>query len=255
MRIRTLTVLSLCGLAIACADESAEHLRAAVSGYTGSFLTLRSTLSLSFRGQTREGKGESPVVCVNAGGLLVTSNPELPAGVNIDFKSLQVVQTDGKEIEVKVVGRDADYGLLFLKPTAKDAPALPAAPVAREKALELGDEVFLLRRLTSVHPEPFCQSSRVISVIQKPRLMYMVADAAGSNCVVLDAEGKLVGLTTVVKEPDPDSGQMHPLLVVLPMARVLEAAKSIEENPEAEKKPEVEGEGKNEAPEGGEEKK
>jgi len=245
MRILSrLPVLALCGLAAAAplvADESAEHLRSAVNGYSGTYLTLRLVMEASFRGQSREVKGESPLIALEANGLLVTPNPEGPPGMGLDFKSLQVVLADGKEVEAKVVGRDADYGFLFLKPAAKDAPALPQAPAAREKALELGDEIFLVRRLSSVHPEALCNQTRIVSVLQKPRLMYLVAENSGPGCLALDAEGKLVGVTAVVKEPDPDSGQMRPLLVVLPMARVMEVAKAIQENPEPEpeKKPEA----------------
>ena len=247
---------TICILALACAsvraDETADRLRAAATGAQGSVFTLKVVLEIQIHGQTQEIKPQVPVLLLDGTGLLVSPNPEAminaPAGLNlnIEAKSYQLVLPDGKELEARSVGRDAELGLLFLRLTAKDAPALGAPPATRAKPVELGDELYVVRRLSSTHPEPFCNASRVVSVVQKPRLMYLVSETSGAGGLVLSTEGEVVGLTSVVKEQDPDSGRSSQMLVVLPFSQVLETAKGIHEEPAEEKPKEPEGKGEKE---------
>jgi hypothetical protein len=245
--ILTVTVLAAASLASG-ADETAARVRAAATRGQESVFILKSLVSIAIQGQEQEVKIETPAVVLDGSGLMVAPNPEelfgnLPQGASLAAKSFRLIQAEGKEVEAKVVGRDTDFGLLFLRLDGKEGPAPAPLAAVHKGALQLGDQIFLLRRLSSAHPEPICQDSRVTSVVQKPRLMYMVSDSPGPCSVALTPEGELVGLTVVVKEQDAESGRTNQMMVVLPIAQVQEAAKGIREEAPA---PETPGE---EAPE------
>lgn len=229
MRATALALIALGACFAATADETAGKVRAAAGKAQAAVLTLRSVLTVEFQGQQQEHKVETPAVMM--GGLLVAPNPEdlvaanLPPGVASTASGFKLVVAEGKEVEAKVVGRDTDFGLLFLKLEGGEAP--PALPAARREALQLGDPVVVMSRLSSTHPEILCVESRVCSVIQKPRLMYMVVDLLNPGSVAMTPEGELVGLVATVKEADPDGGRDNVLRVVLPMAQIEEAAKGI----------------------------
>lgn len=215
------------------ADETATRVRAAAAKGQEATFTLRALITIDVQGQTREGRVEVPAMVLDASGLLVAPNPEagVPANLNVSTKGYRLITADGKESEAKVVGRDADFGLVFLRLTEnKEALKAAAPPPAADKAAELGDEVLVVRKLSASHPDPVCELARVTSVVQKPRLMYLLSEAAGPGCAALSGEGNLLGLTVVVQERDPDSGRATNMLVVLPIAQVVEAAKGIRED-------------------------
>lgn len=235
------TIVAAASLA-AGADETSSQVRAAATCGQGSVFILKSLVAIEMRGQEQEVKIETPAVVLDGSGLMVAPNPEelfgnLPQGANLAAKSFRLILAEGREVEAKVVGRDADFGLLFLRLDGKEGPAPAPVAVVHKDALQLGDPLFLLRRLSSAHPEPICQESRVTSVVQKPRLMYMVSDSPGPCSVALTPAGELVGLTVVVKEQDAESGRKNQLMVVLPIAQVQEAAKGIREEPPAPEAP------------------
>lgn len=230
-------------LGAAAADETAARLRAAVDACQGAVHTLKCVVEISFRGQTQELKPEVPVLVLDATGLAVSPDPAkmirfsgagqgAMQGISVDTKQLLLVHADGKEQEAKSVGRDADFGLLFLR--TQDGKPLGCLPAVRGKPLEIGDEVFLVRRLSSAHPEPFCKAARIVTVMQKPRLMYLLSEE-GAGCVAMSSEGEVVGVSVVVKETDADSGRESSMNVVLPMAQILEAARGIHEDGDGDK--------------------
>ena len=239
--IMTWSLLAAASLASG-ADETASHVRAATTRGQESVFILKSLVSIEMRGQEQEVKLETPAVVLDGTGLMVAPNPEemfsqLPQGANLAAKSFRLALAEGKEVEAKVVGRETDFGLIFLRLDGKEGPAPAPLATVHKDALQLGDQLFLLRRLSSAHPEPICQESRVTSVVQKPRLMYMVSDSPGPCSVALTPEGELVGLTVVVKEQDPDSGRTNQLMVVLPIAQIQEAAKGIRDEAPAPETP------------------
>ena len=240
--MKRLWLLAALAVASVAADETSDHVKAALARSRGAVHTLKSVVALEFQGKSMEAKVETPALVLDASGLLVAPNPEelmgLPEGVAATTKSFQLVTAEGKELEAKTVGRDAEFGLIFVRLTEKDAPALPALPAAAAAPLELGDEVLLLGQLSSRHPEPICLSTRVTSVILKPRRMYLTSEGLGIGNIAMAPNGDPVGLTARVKEKDPDSGRENVLVVVLPMAQVTEAAKAVQaEVPKAQEAP------------------
>lgn len=235
------TVLAAASLA-AGADETATRVRAVATRGQEVVFLLKAVVSIEVQGQEQELKIEALAVVLDSSGLMVTSDPEgrlagLPAGAGVSTKGFQLVLADGSEAGVKVVGRDTDFGLIFLRLSGKDAPALPSPLAVHGAALQLGDQVFLLQRNSLSHPEIACFESRVTSVMQKPRLMYMISTAACPCCVALTPEGKLVGLTVTVKEQDPENGRVSQMMVVLPIAQVQEVAKGIRDGAPADETP------------------
>lgn len=224
----------------ALADETADRIRASVAAAQPSVHLLRCVVEVEFQGQTQELKIEVPVLSLDAGGLLVAPNPEqflgqLAQRANLQTKGFQLVLPDGKEQDAKSVGRDSDTGLLFLRLEEKGAAPKPMAVHA--SALQMGDVVFSLRRVSSSHPEMICQDVRVTAVLQKPRLMYMISAGMGPGTPILAEDGKLVGLFLAVRDTDAE-GRANQLGVVLPMAQIADIAKGIHEEEGEEASPE-----------------
>ena len=231
---------ALAAASSAVADETSDSVKTALARSRGAVHTLKSVVALEFQGRSMDAKVETTALVLDASGLLVAPNPEdlmqgLPPGCGVSTKSFLLVTSEGKELEARTVGRDAEFGLLFLRLTEKDAPALPALPAAQAAPLELGDPLLLVGQLSSRHQEPICVTTRVSSVIQKPRRMYLTSEGLGLGIVALAPNGDPVGLTARVKEKDPDSEKENAILVVLPMAQVTEAAKAVHEEKPAEK--------------------
>lgn len=232
--------LALVALTPLAADELAEKVRAAVARSEGSVFMVKCLISFEMGGQSGEAKVEVPATVLDDSGLLVVPNPEqmlggMAARATLQTKGFQLVLADGKELDAKSVGRDADTGLLFLR--LNDPAGAALKPLAsKADPLKLGDTLFLLRRLSLTHPEMICQDARVTSVIQKPRLMYLVSDNMGPGTLVLGEDGSLIGLNLVVRETNAEGKPMQ-LQVVLPMAQVTEIAKGIREGDEAAPEP------------------
>lgn len=234
MRARAILALPL-ALAVvtsAASDELAEKVRAAVARSEGSVFMVKCLIAFEMGGQSGEAKVEVPAAVLDDSGLLVVPNPEqmlggMAARATLQTKGFQLVLADGKELDAKSVGRDADTGLLFLRLNDPDGLALKPL-VSKADPLKLGDTLFLLRRLSLTHPEMICQDVRVTSVVQKPRLMYLVSANMGPGTLVLDEDGSLIGLNLVVRETNAE-GQTVQIQVVLPMAQVTEIAKGIRE--------------------------
>ena len=187
-------------------------------------------------------------------GLIVTSNTaanpaESPfffdAELKVDsqVKGTKLIRKDGTEVALKIVLRDKDLDLMFLRPEKKiDLPHVGLKKKGPE--LALGDHVITLSRLGAVGDrQPRVAVGRVQAVVDKPRRFYVAGGGAGMalpGCPVFTAKGELVGIGIIRAISRKArggfirrAGSPTTLPVVLPVADVLEDMEQIEE-PEAE---------------------
>ena len=164
------------------------------------------------------------------------------AGISVDTQITQakIVLADGKEIPGKVVLRDKDLDLIYVRPDDKTLE-LKHLPIDKGAELSVLSPVILLGRLDrSADRAPTVRIERVSAVVEKPRLMYTLAMGVDSmndfGAPVLDQEGNPVGLMLVKLAPAGagrsvlSSGFLSP--VVMPGEQVAKITKQALEAPD-----------------------
>ena len=154
----------------------------------------------------------------------------------------------GQEIPAKIVLRDRDLDLAFVRPAQKPANPAPFVDFAADAKLQPLDEMIILDRLGKAAGRiPGVRIDRVQAVMEKPRTFYVPsAEALRSSpgAPVFSSDGKVVGLISLRIVPGAAQRQGASgspddtfLFVVLPAADVLEVAKQAPEEAVQEKKP------------------
>ena len=152
-----------------------------------------------------------------------------------EITDVKILLAEGKEIPAKVILRDRDLDLAFIRPT--EAPAEPMASVdlTQDTAPEVLDEVVVLGRLGDVgNRAPSVALDRVQSIVTKPRTFYITGIntwMAGLGCPVFSLDGKAVGVLVVRSIPGSGSGGPggDSMPVVLPCEDILEVAQQVPE--------------------------
>lgn len=199
-------------LAAPRADPSAQLQRALAAKYKPSLVTLSLVVKLSSGGYEDQSEMEASGFLLDASGLVVTTNTAIdPAaayaggseGMGASMSSrvvgVKIVTTDGQEIAAKVVLRDKDKNLAFVRPLKKPAKALTGVNFQTSASAQLGDPVYLLGRLGKTGGRALeIKAERIVSVLDKPRRMY-VLDAYSYLYVgnlAFNEKGQPLGLLT-----------------------------------------------------------
>jgi len=153
---------------------------------------------------------------------------------------LKIRLPDGREMPAKIVLRDEDLDLAFIRPTAKPAAPLVAINLAESAKPALLEEMVVLSRLGRVGGWASSAALADISaVIERPRTFYVLGGAPSAmGTPAFSTGGKLVGLLTL-RQVDPGRSSMFSMMggaeamgllpVILPAADVLEIAKQATE--------------------------
>lgn len=146
------------------------------------------------------------------------------AGVSVTTESsdLRYRLADGKEVPVRVVLRDKDLDLAFLRPTDKPAAPLAAIdnPVARVAPIDL---LVVLQRFPEIAGwQATALFAEVQAVVDKPRTFYIVNSGA-FGAPVFDTAGRFVGIVLRLRNDTGDGPSAPP--IVLPAADIREVAK------------------------------
>ncbi len=226
-------------------------------------------MQASFMGQddSREMKQEVTGVVVDPSGLVVTSL----AGTNIagalassvmdgdssnspkvssNITSVKILLTDGKELPGKVVLRDKDLDLAFIRPATKPADPLPALDLAKTSSPGILDPVVIVRRQGSVANRSLDVTlDRIHSVVEKPRTFYVPTSTGlipSLGSPVFSMDGSVVGLMLLRMLPKSSSsawletgsaGLPGVLPIILPASEIAAAAKQAPEKEEVQEGP------------------
>ena len=148
---------------------------------------------------------------------------------------------DARELSARIVLRDEDLDLAFLRPTVRPEGALVALDLADEGRPALLDPVIVLSRLGRVGGwTPAASLQTIGAIIERPRRFYVTeTGAAGSmGTPAFTTAGKVVGLLTMrsVRAGRPGmfsmmggSEGMGLLPVILPAADIREIARQAPE--------------------------
>ena len=149
--------------------------------------------------------------------------------------------SDGKELPARIVLRDEDLDLAFLRPTTKPDKPLVAINLADEGKPTLLDPVVVLTRLGRVGGwAPAASLQTIGAIIEKPRTFYVIetGSAGGMGTPAFTPSGKVVGLLTMRSIQSGRSGMFSMmsgseglglLPVILPAADVRDIAQQAPE--------------------------
>ncbi|MBI3991607.1 MAG: serine protease [Candidatus Omnitrophica bacterium] len=212
-------------------DKEEEVLRSVQAKYQDTVLAVKYVLKMSSAlsgqgGMPEEQKGESAGTVIDSSGLLVISNTELRGAAAIfdmmdtssmggkmdisvvpsDFK---VVMPNGSELPAKLVAQDSDLDLAFIRIESKEKLALNVVPFVKNSAANIGDIVITIGRLSeNLNREPLSYHNQVISIIRKPRVMYMVTGLGNTGCPVFNMDSKAIGILLM----RPSSVKRNPMM-------------------------------------------
>jgi S1-C subfamily serine protease len=148
--------------------------------------------------------------------------------------------SNGRELPAKIVLRDEDLDLAFLRPTTKPETPLVALDLTDAAKPALLDQVLVLSRLGRVGGwTAGAALYDVGAIIEKPRTFYVLAGASsGVGTPAFLTNGRVVGLLTL-RQIDAGRASMASMMggtesmgmlgVILPAADVLEIAKQAPE--------------------------
>jgi S1-C subfamily serine protease len=154
---------------------------------------------------------------------------------------LKIRTADGREVTAKIVLRDEDLDLAFIRPATKPEKPMVAVNLSDPARPALLDPVVILSRLGRVGGwTPAAKMEAIGAIIEKPRTFYVIENgiAGGMGTPAFTPSGKVVGLLTLRSVQSGRVGmmammggpeQLGLLPVILPAGDVLEIAKQAPE--------------------------
>ena len=181
----------------------------------------------------RENESEVFATVLNDDGVMVTSNLAADPssalrsnqpGIKIEsnIKSAKLIQKDGTELALKIVLRDKDLDLMFLRPEKKAKLANVGMGKTGAK-LALVDDLLVLSRLGAIGDRELKVAiTRVQAVITKPRRFYVTDFLTGMTalgCPVFNSKGQMAGLVVMRIQTEARGNRLP---VILPVADIAE---------------------------------
>jgi len=255
---------------MAHADPTADVARTIIDKYKDAVVTFNVVIKVS-GGPFQDDENtelEAQGFVLDASGLIVTTNAAIDpvsmmAGIpgaeerlgKITTKvvSVRILGANGDDIPAKVVLRDTDRNLAFIRPLTP--PATPPAFVDLKTAgpAKVGDGVYVVSKMgKSGNRGPQIGFTRVSGQIERPRLVYVIQPVSGAGSpgnLVFNDQGQPLGLLNFRLSASRRSsfafGGSDSLEVVIPADDVAEIAqeapqvKDVKEAPEPAKKVEA----------------
>ena len=265
MNARTFAALAAVLLLIAApaAAQTSEERAAArdhLAKRSSAIVTVLATVKL--RGMPGPGQGEemedtvqANAVVLDGTGLTVTALSQLdpsetlkrifsgmpgapPMDLAVEQSNIRLRLEGGQEVPARIVLRDKDLDLVFLRPTTAPASPMPSVDMSTPAKAQPADLVFVLQRFGETASwKTGIAFGTVQAVVDKPRTLYVIAaqtvGGGGLGAPVFDAGGRFLGV--MVMRPQSTgrpsmfsmmSGDIGGLLpVVLPVEEILELSK------------------------------
>jgi len=161
-------------------------------------------------------------------------------GITSEPTDVKMRLPDGREFTAKIVLRDEDLDLAFIRPTSPLDKPLVAVNLAESARPSLLDEVVVISRLGRVGGWTSAASLHGIgAVIEKPRTFFVLSGTpTAMGTPAFSPDGRIVGLLTMRQVDAGRSGMfamiggtegLGLLAVILPAADVMEIAKQAPE--------------------------
>ena len=176
------------------------------------------------------------------GGAGGGANGEPSVEITSEPTDVKIRLADGQELPARIVLRDEDLDLAFLRPTRKLDKPLVAIDLKDAASPALLDQVLVLTRLGRVGGWTAGASLHDVSaIISKPRTFYVLGgNVTGMGTPAFTTNGRVVGLLTL-RQIDAGRPGMASMMggaeglgmlgVILPAADVLEIARQATDKP------------------------
>ena len=227
-----------------------EKANALLTQYKDSTLFVSAVVSIEVTAgdmptQKEEKKMEVIGTVINKDGLIVAPLSTLDAAATMDgrtvntpkgplklsaksdIKEVKIIMPDGSEADAKVVLKDVDLDLVFIKPDKK-ADNFTPINTADSAPIALLDDVIVLGRLgKDLNREAMIITGEVISVVKKPRVFGKIA-APATGMPVFNDQGKFIGIgINRLSSKGATDGNVAGSAVLLPAADLLESASQV----------------------------
>lgn len=172
-------------------DAQGEMMRSLAARYQPCLVTLKMVIKSSMGMGDNQSEIEAEGFLLTSSGLVVTTNMSIDpmaayssamgeeggGGFSSSVTSIKILTAAGEELPARVVLRDKDTNLAFVRPLNKPRHALsaisfngPGTGTAR-----LGDPVYVLGRQGKAGGRNVeIKAARIVSTMQKPRLRYLL---------------------------------------------------------------------------------
>ena len=260
MSVRTVSAALAAAIIIStpAAAQSVEERGAArslLAKHATSVVTVRATVKL--RGLPGPGQGEDmedtvqcDAVVIDGSGLTVTALSQLDPSdmlkqvfsgmpgapameLSVEQSNIRLRLENGQEVPARIVLRDKDLDLVFLRPTTAPASPMAFIDLASAAKTQPADLVMVLHRFGEMTGwKAGVSFGHVQAVVDKPRTLYVVSTAQGMGAPVFDGGGRFLGLM-VMRTQTGGRNSMFSMMqegagimpVVLPADEIVELAK------------------------------
>ncbi|MEN6520456.1 MAG: serine protease [Armatimonadota bacterium] len=201
---------------ISTADDTTSG-REIASNYGPAIVKVQIVLKLSMSymgsGDSQEQKIEATGTVVDPSGLTVismssTDPADIIQSVYGDTEEMQIKSevtdvkirlVDGTELPGKIVLRDKDLDLAFIRPVKKPSAPLPYLDIKNNCKLDVLDQTVLVTRLGKVANRVISASiGRIEASVEKPRKFYTIRLNSNSSSVlgspVFSMDGRVLGI-------------------------------------------------------------
>lgn len=118
--------------------------------------------------------------------------------VETEISDIKMLLPDGSELSAKIVMKDSDLDLAFIKPVTKLDKPVHALDLSRESKPDILDNIIILTRLGTVAGRiPSVSMHRIEAIIRKPRTFYVIGQdifQGKLGAPVFSLDGKVVGI-------------------------------------------------------------
>jgi hypothetical protein len=137
-----------------------------------------------------------------------------------EFKAVKITLSDGVEHDARVVLKDTDLDLAFIRTVDAGPGNYAYVDLSQEATPELLSTGYLVSRATrGMQGAPLVRRAEIISIAEKPRRRIQ-PDIGIPSCPMFDAAGKVYGVCVRLMFNGKPAG-----IIVLPAAEVAESAK------------------------------
>lgn len=266
--MRILTLAAVCAATLtfvtAAGAQTPEDRAAArdlLSKRGPAVVTVRATVKMrglpgAGQGDGREDTVQANAVVLDATGLTVTALSQLDPSdmikrvisgmpgapameLSVDQSNIRVRLDNGQEVPARIVLRDKDLDLVFLRPVTAPASPMVSVDMTAPAKAQPADLVLVLQRFGEMTGwKTGVSFGSVQAVVDKPRTLYIVAapsvGGGGLGSAVFDTGGRFLGLI-VMRSQSAGRPSMFSMMqgtegagvlpVVLPVEEIAELAK------------------------------
>lgn len=219
--------------ATSAADELADAGRRVIAEHGSAVVTLKLVIrqKMSFGGfgdEASESVYETTGTVIDDAGLILTSllatNPahfledlfmeeeEFQMEMSSSLEGIAVLLENGREISAKIVLRDQDLDLAFIRPDEPSPATIKPVDLSKELNPKQFDQVIIPYRLGRVgNRQVTAAFPRLDAIMEKPRPMYLVGFMGSEGSPAFTEAGECLGVVVTRKLSSAGGGGFNPM--------------------------------------------